>query len=142
MLPHVRTHEGTFSARHLAVCFHAAARAGVRDEALFRVVVDRFVRALADVDALALTSAVYACGLLAFFDQPFFEEVARYLHRALERGEKGGRGLESQQISNMVYTFGKLGFCPEATLQLVARHAAADFWRFKPQELDNLTYGF
>eukprot|EP00931_Biecheleriopsis_adriatica_P067258 TRINITY_DN41421_c0_g1_i1.p1 TRINITY_DN41421_c0_g1~~TRINITY_DN41421_c0_g1_i1.p1 ORF type:complete len:927 (+),score=201.69 TRINITY_DN41421_c0_g1_i1:78-2858(+) len=138
LVPHVRDSQGSFSARHLAVCFHAAAKAGLRDEQFCRLVVERFRHNITETDALALTSVVYACGLLAFFDQPFFEAVGEWLLRALSRGS---RRLESQQVSNMIYTFGKLGFCPEKVLMACAEHAMQDFWRFKPQELDNLTYG-
>mmetsp|Transcript_66834 Transcript_66834/g.110662 ORF Transcript_66834/g.110662 Transcript_66834/m.110662 type:complete len:925 (+) Transcript_66834:35-2809(+) len=140
LVPRVSKHEGAFSARHLAVCLHAAARVGLRDEVLCQTVVARFKRAVSDVDALALTSAVYACGLIAFFDQPFFEAVADFLLQGLSKN--GGRHLESQQVANIVYSFGKLGFSPEKCLHAVVQHVTSDFWRFKSQELDNITYGF
>lgn len=79
LVPHVRQHEGSFSARHLAVCFHAAARAGVKDDKLCQIVTERFRTAFADVDALALTSAVYACGLLGFRDEKFLAVAAEFL---------------------------------------------------------------
>eukprot|EP00434_Breviolum_minutum_P020098 symbB.v1.2.017725.t2/scaffold1366.1/size123243/1 len=136
LLEYVRQREGNFSARHLAVCFHAAAKVNLRDEALCKIVATRFCEHIADTDALALTSAVYACGLVAYFQQDFFDSVAAWLLNRL-----GQQRLESQQISNMVYSFGKLGFKPEQTLLACAQNAMQDFWRFKPQELDNLTYG-
>lgn len=64
-LRYVKLHHGSFSARHLAVCFHAAAKVGLRDEALGDLVTTRFCAHIADTDGLALTSAVYACGLIA-----------------------------------------------------------------------------
>lgn len=140
LVPRVQKHEGAFSPRHLAVCLHAAARVGLRDEALCQTVAVRFTRSITEVDALALTSAVYACGLIAFFDRQFFEAVSEFLLQALNKN--GGRHLESQQVANIVYSFGKLGFCPEKCLQAVVQHVTADFWRFKSQEVDNITYGF
>mmetsp|Transcript_9856 Transcript_9856/g.25929 ORF Transcript_9856/g.25929 Transcript_9856/m.25929 type:complete len:920 (-) Transcript_9856:93-2852(-) len=137
LLPWVRQHEDTFSLRHLAVCFHAAARMSLRDEELCRLVVARFSRSMFDVDALALTSVVYACGLIAYVDEPFLEGAANFVQRALS---PGGCGLEPQQVSNITYAFGKLGFCPEGVLHSLARHAAADLARFKAQELSNITY--
>ncbi|CAJ1332138.1 unnamed protein product [Effrenium voratum] len=137
LLETVRLREGSFSARHLAVCFHAAAKVGYRDDELCKVVTKRFCHDMADTDALALTSAVYACGMVAYFDEAFFQSAGRWLLARL----KERRRLEPQQISNMVYTFGKLGFKHEELLLACAEHAMQDFWRFKPQELDNLTYG-
>lgn len=138
LLEYVRQREGSFSLRHLAVCFHAAAKVGLRNEALCQIVVTRFREHIIDADALALTSAVYACGLVAYFQQDFFESVAHWLLSHLSRHHNR---IESQQISNMVYSFGKLGFKSEQTLLACAQNAMQDFWRFKPQELDNLTYG-
>eukprot|EP00913_Durusdinium_trenchii_P000751 g701.t1 len=135
---YVRQRSGRFSARHLAVCLHAAAKVGLRDEALCQMVTDRFRAHIADTDALALTSAVYACGLVAYFQPDFFESVAAWLLRQLRLDH---RRIESQQISNMVYSFGKLGFKSEQLLMACAQNAMQEFWRFKPQELDNLTYG-
>eukprot|EP00440_Ansanella_granifera_P022259 gb/GFBE01024181.1/.p1 GENE.gb/GFBE01024181.1/~~gb/GFBE01024181.1/.p1 ORF type:complete len:153 (+),score=29.24 gb/GFBE01024181.1/:1-459(+) len=82
LMPYVRDRIGNFSGRHLAVCFHAAAKAGLRDERLCELVVRRFRENISELDALALTSVVYACGLIAFFDQPFFEAVADFLLQA------------------------------------------------------------
>eukprot|EP00439_Symbiodinium_sp_Y106_P059076 s329_g8.t1 len=132
LLEHVRSNEGKFSARHLAVCFHAAAKVGLRDEALCEIVARRFSHHIEDTDALALTSAVYACGLVAHPDV----DITCAL-------QLSGRRLEPQQVSNMVYTFGKLGFKKEEVLLRCAEFAILleDFWRFKTQELDNLTYG-
>ncbi|CAK9065991.1 unnamed protein product [Durusdinium trenchii] len=138
LLEYVRQRSGRFSARHLAVCLHAAAKVGLRDEALCQMVTDRFRAHIADTDALALTSAVYACGLVAYFQPDFFESVAAWLLRQLRLDH---RRIESQQISNMVYSFGKLGFKSEQLLMACAQNAMQEFWRFKPQELDNLTYG-
>mmetsp|Transcript_555 Transcript_555/g.1302 ORF Transcript_555/g.1302 Transcript_555/m.1302 type:complete len:942 (+) Transcript_555:218-3043(+) len=142
LLPCVKEKEGSFSARHLAVCFHATARVGFRDEGLCQLVAKRFTTGVTEVDAMALTSVVYACGLIGFLDRPFLEAVAGYISRALQ---PGGRGLEPQQVSNIVYTFGKLAYKPpedQKVLKEFARYALEDFRCFKEQELDNLTYGF
>lgn len=141
LVPYVRERADTFSTRHLAVCIHAAARAEFRDDLLCHTVCNRFIKDMANVDALALTSAVYACGLLLYFHKQFFEAVADYLYNAL-CGDGRGTQLESQKIANIVYAFGKVGFYSERTMQAVVEAIVADFWRFKAQELDNITYAF
>ncbi|CAE7676851.1 TBRG4, partial [Symbiodinium sp. CCMP2456] len=67
---------------------------GLRDEALCEIVARRFSHHIEDTDALALTSAVYACGLVAYFDELFFQKVSDWLLRALALS---GRRLEPQQ---------------------------------------------
>eukprot|EP00927_Polykrikos_kofoidii_P053965 TRINITY_DN48479_c0_g1_i1.p1 TRINITY_DN48479_c0_g1~~TRINITY_DN48479_c0_g1_i1.p1 ORF type:complete len:956 (-),score=126.90 TRINITY_DN48479_c0_g1_i1:223-2772(-) len=139
LLQYTREKEGTFSLRHLAVCLHAAARASVRDETLCRLVVARFSQSMGESDTIAITSAVYACGLIAYYDEPFLARSAEFMERCLA---PGGRGLETQQAANMVYAYGKLGFCPERALHAVAQHAISEMSKYKDQELSNLTYGF
>jgi hypothetical protein len=55
-----------------------------------------------------------------YFQQDFFESVARWLLSHLSRHHNR---IESQQISNMVYSFGKLGFKSEQTLLACAQNA-------------------
>lgn len=139
LMPHVREQEGTFGMRHLAVCFHAAARVGFRDEAFCHLVVARFARGAEEADTLAFTSVVYACGLLAYSNEALLQKAAAFVERALA---SGGRALTPQQTANFVYAFGKLGFRPEGALLAASQYALADMNRFRDQELSNLTYGF
>ena len=60
-----------------------------------------------------------------YFQQDFFESVARWLLSHLTRHQNR---IESQQISNMVYSFGKLGFKSEQTLLACAQNAMQEPW--------------
>eukprot|EP00929_Paragymnodinium_shiwhaense_P050147 TRINITY_DN25275_c0_g1_i1.p1 TRINITY_DN25275_c0_g1~~TRINITY_DN25275_c0_g1_i1.p1 ORF type:complete len:935 (-),score=183.40 TRINITY_DN25275_c0_g1_i1:30-2834(-) len=138
LVPHVCEHQGTFSLRHLAVCLHAAARVGLRNDTLCQRVAERFMDSAGDADTLAFVSAVYACALVAYVNQPFLESAARFIERALGAG---GRGLEPQQLANLIYAFGKLDFSPERALVAACQQTIQDMPKFKGQELSNFTYG-